>query len=692
MSTEQNDEFVNELKAKQDEMVAEAHAGGIYSIMCDREKQRAKYEHRWFWELLQNAKDSIDIDSQNSSENKQIDIRLELINDGRDHRVVFSHTGDPFKIRDILSLKMQTSSKRNPSEEKTGRFGTGFITTYLLSKKIDISGIVINGEENRSFNFLLDREADNPVDFYKKQKVADELFHESVHNNNKKFEGNYKTKFTYFLKTENERTVTNGLDSIELLLPITLAFNEEFRSIEIDNYGKKQKYEKIKLSSQEKVSQYKILVSEDNKEIILKYIYVFEEENYSFCTFTENINNCDYLLPMLICYPRLFLWFPLIGTENIGLPIIINSKKFDPHPERNAIYLTDDSSTYGENKIILEMALKNLLQFAEYLKRKGVKNLWNLLAFDSSTDDWINQDWFNDIKKQVLGKMIDLPILSPDNTSSNFYRLRDINIPYASKTELINDLWKLLSNTNDCIVPDFKKTDDWISLIIGIANLSSKSKDPSELSYVNTIDKIIEKYIINENSTDELGEILKINVFDWLNGIYDILFKEKGHSDIKKYSKLLPNKLGFFCNSENISIDGIKDEIIINLSSEINLNFAERLLNDNISVLDAILKKFELNEAEKEILATLNEAAETDNQYIEQNAKFLKWITENEMNLITELKIFTQDIDKDLPGKFKFVHLSKDDKLLAPKEYLKENGYKYYSEIVNNKHCMNNIY
>jgi hypothetical protein len=587
---------------------------------------------------------------------------------------------------------MQTSSKTNQKEKKTGRFGTGFITTYLLSKQIEISGIVIKDEENRSFKFSLDREANDPEEFYRKQLNADKLFYESVEEDNQEFEGDYKTKFTYYIKTGNDKTVNNGLNNIELLLPITLAFNKEIRSIEIINYGKKQKYDKFKVSSQENISQYKILVSKDNEKVYEKHIYVFDEENFSFCTFTERENDCDYLLPMPMCYPRLFLCFPLIGTENIGLPIIINSKKFDPHPERNAIYLTEDSITYEDNKLILEMALENLPQFAEHLMKKSVHNLWNLVVFDSSTDDWINQVWFKDIKKKVLNKMIDLPILSLENSTSEFYRLADINIPYASTLVLTNGLCKLLSNTKDSIVPDCQNIDNWISLIKGIANLSLESKDPSELSYVNTIDKIIDKYIINLNSTDELGKILTVNVFDWLNGIYDILLKEKGHSNIEKYSKLLPNKLGFFCNSKNISLDGIKDEIIINLSSEINLNFAERLLNDKISVLDAILKRFELNEAEKEILVTLNEVAETDNQYIEQNAKFLKWITENGMNLITELKIFTQDIDKDLPSKFKFVHLSKGDKLLPPKEYLKEDGYIYYSEIVNNKHCMNNIY
>lgn len=59
----------------------------------------------------------------------------------------------------ILSLINQASSKdRNDgSERKSGKFGTGFITTHLLSETVNISGILeINAEYSR-FNISLDR-------------------------------------------------------------------------------------------------------------------------------------------------------------------------------------------------------------------------------------------------------------------------------------------------------------------------------------------------------------------------------------------------------------------------------------------------------------------------------------------------------------------------------------------------------
>ena len=84
---------------------------------------------RWIFELLQNAKDS-------SINNVKIEIEL---NKGY---LEFRHNGNPFTIENIVYLIEQISSKEREEEEfqknikTSGKFGTGFITTHLLSKKV----------------------------------------------------------------------------------------------------------------------------------------------------------------------------------------------------------------------------------------------------------------------------------------------------------------------------------------------------------------------------------------------------------------------------------------------------------------------------------------------------------------------------------------------------------------------------
>lgn len=59
---------------------------------------------------------------------------------------IFSHNGDPFKVSDVESLVTQYSSKAEENKsntETTGKYGTGFITTYILSRIVTIKGLLV---------------------------------------------------------------------------------------------------------------------------------------------------------------------------------------------------------------------------------------------------------------------------------------------------------------------------------------------------------------------------------------------------------------------------------------------------------------------------------------------------------------------------------------------------------------------
>jgi hypothetical protein len=87
---------------------------------------------RWVWELIQNAKDV-------PNKFGKVFISIEIT----DTHLRFSHNGDPFRSSDLESIVSQYSSK--PEENKmesdtTGKYGTGFITTYILSRKLIVEG------------------------------------------------------------------------------------------------------------------------------------------------------------------------------------------------------------------------------------------------------------------------------------------------------------------------------------------------------------------------------------------------------------------------------------------------------------------------------------------------------------------------------------------------------------------------
>lgn len=101
---------------------------------------------RWVWELLQNAKDTATVEG--------VDITFELGTD----KIVVSHNGTPFETKHLIALLHKKSTKSLSGDDgTTGKYGTGFVTTHILSKKLVISGIHKNDFGERRFEIEIDR-------------------------------------------------------------------------------------------------------------------------------------------------------------------------------------------------------------------------------------------------------------------------------------------------------------------------------------------------------------------------------------------------------------------------------------------------------------------------------------------------------------------------------------------------------
>ena len=113
---------------------------------------------RLIWELIQNACDNATICQVNGTNNVNINISL------RDKKFEFSHDNGYFTNKNIISLIRRLSSEDKESELKAfatapsilGRFGTGFMTTHLLSEIVDVKGVYKNEDSYKEFSLTLD--------------------------------------------------------------------------------------------------------------------------------------------------------------------------------------------------------------------------------------------------------------------------------------------------------------------------------------------------------------------------------------------------------------------------------------------------------------------------------------------------------------------------------------------------------
>jgi len=669
---------IDEIQKRSQEIAEERHSDSVFREILERDKEREKYEKRWFWELLQNAKDSVDL-------KQKIKIKINI----SDNKISFFHNGNPFELDDILSLIIQGSSKNN-KEGKTGRFGTGFITTYLLSKEVQISGYL--NEDNCYFSFLLDRNTANNKDFYEKYIKSKEAFINSRRSTSYIEDSDFQTEFSYILDETGQKTAKNGLYNIHELIPIAQLFNEQIESVEIIQNCKSIKYEKTKVKTYDEEN----IIKWELKEIInneeshnKKTAYILYDDNYEVCISTQIKDNIEIIIPFTEEYPKLFFTFPLIGTEKIGIPIIINSTIFDPRVERDGIYLKGfDKDEVKQNKNIIENALKqNIQQLAEFFTKHNVKSLLNLYDFSKSKEyDWIDLKWFDNVKIDAIDILSEIDFLSFYEGGNSLINLKNIVIPYTSNKEDIEIVWHLIFQLSELKVPAKEELLCWLQLVDNIRKIYGY-ENANELDYAWGINDIV-KYILKKyNSLEDLNKDIRNNAIDWLNELYLALIKINKNFPNESILLNQENKLR---TSDGIYWDECKDKELIEISKLIHINFSEKLISQDIKIFEIYgVKNFTVENAMAELKDGMNNLETSifnNTNFICANAKYLKWlIKSNKIDIIRELKVLRNQ--KDEYDCFpKGNHL-----LLSPKSFF-ENQYPLFKKLIRDKDCLHDDY
>lgn len=199
-------------------------ADKIIRILKNIKNEQNVSSRRWVWELIQNATDV-------KYDNEKVSIQIILDKD----KLIFKHNGKYFRIKDIFSLLQQVSSKDSQNlEGQTGKFGTGFIGTHLLSDIVDIKGIIhLEGNDFREFQVSLDRGEQKSEILAKNIQKSIELFLQINERSDifklrpnylgKRKETDYDTIFTYHLNDEEKKeSAIKGINDLINTVPTTL--------------------------------------------------------------------------------------------------------------------------------------------------------------------------------------------------------------------------------------------------------------------------------------------------------------------------------------------------------------------------------------------------------------------------------------------------------------------------------------
>ncbi|MGI6319583.1 MAG: DUF3883 domain-containing protein [Bacteroidales bacterium] len=517
-------------------------------------------KRRWVWELIQNAKDAA-----------QRDLPVEIKINLSDDKLIFSHNGKCFTANDITFLIRQVSNKdREASEQEfdhkpTGKFGTGFLTTHLLSEQVEIIGIAKEPElDYRQFVLPLDRSGRTKDEIEQSVNrsigVRDTLDEKPAYSNyNSKY---FNTTFSYNLNEEGKQTAEIGINDLRISLPYALAFSSMIKSVNIENQN--LLYEIVnRIPLNEDIELCKIALKNNGNSDKINIIKL-STNNVSIAIEIEYKNGRVFIKEFAEKLPRLFCDFPLIGTRTFNMPVIINSSDFNPTEPRDGIWLTDRDAEpkIAQNKELFLEAINLYYKLFHYAIDNKWGNLYNLANTNAAEEkEWFSKNWIEtNFQKPTRDKIKSLPIVELENGEfaliKNSNEQYNVYFPHHTKDEVRDKIWELEYKLFPNKVPAKRDIRNWDKIL-----WSDCFKDSV---------KAITEFIQDEKTIEELAKRVNNDTgkaIEWLNEYYDLLnFENTFIQEIinDKYS-VIPNQNGIFKKRTELNIDSNIDEELKNV-------------------------------------------------------------------------------------------------------------------------------
>ena len=624
----------------------------VYQHLKNLESRRERVQTRWIWELLQNALDASASDFGSLNCCIEYDIGQESL--------VFQHNGNEFKKDEVAHLIYHGSTK---AEDKTkiGQYGSGFLTTHLLSWDINISGQLDDGQ---NFHFWLNREPISIEAIDKFMKEAADRFDASLPGvptpANSSFTDDFTTRFQYPVTNDVSETIVNeGISALKTLASLIVMFNPAFRRVIIRSPDEVVKYQVDKPVKLTEHDLWEITVKETIGETENERSYLLAKGIQATVATTTRQVGEDKVCLSSGDIPKLFLGLPLIGTESFSFPAIINSLKFTPSDgDRDGVNLwlneNDDANIGNQNAIIESFHL--LVRLMQYAASSGWKNVYTLADIPPIV---AGQDW---IKTERLEQHISEHLVTPiRQTSSVVCEIgkavlspKDAILPFAKDEPQIQALWDLLSGVKDFRhrLPRRDEAVGWCNATKSWASILECK--PSSFGEAFDGQKLAE--LIDEQCDDleQLQDLLSdgICAVTWLNDLYVFLKDNNFENEIRARSFIL-DQGGYLDTLSNLYCDKDIDDGLKDVADDLNLEVRRAYLRDNrlISLSGEPGKGNKENkDVVQEIIEGLRGMVDDDDlsdKFAKASVQLFGWIVDNQdWDYLSQYPAFCQTVNE----------------------------------------------
>jgi len=402
-----------------------------------------------------------------------------------------------------------------------------------------------------SFSFTLDRGGESAEAIRDSMERSKTEFQNSrALSSVVKPKAGFTTQYEYPLNQEGVSVALTGTEDLRRIAHYILALNDEIGSIVLVDSKSEETF--VKSGMVDAVDNI-CLVQVENKALSKPDepqhldIVVAKEGNL---TIGVELTEKDGLLHFNDCsgIPKLFVAFPLYGTEDFSFPVVINCRDFLPTPDRDGIFAgAEVTSANLEDKNQLIRAIQLLFRLLDYALNKAWLDVHLLAKFTKPlVRSWLDTKWYEaQLKTSTLARLMELKVVC---SKDKWITPKEAMIPIPGD---LDELWNLAAHLYEDKLPRKDLCPSWASIIVGWASLLEKK--PEELDQSLTVDKLGQA-VSQIGSLQALETILKkeetatVQPIDWLNCFIRLLFTTS-HQQLLDLA-LLPNQNGAFKKKE----------------------------------------------------------------------------------------------------------------------------------------------
>jgi hypothetical protein len=602
-----------------DDQVKKVLARRIHAKVRNARSDPDSAARRWPFELLQNAHDA-----GPRKGHPGISVTFEL-----DNGVLrFTHDAAPFTVADIAALLTGGSSKDFDSRETTGRFGTGFLVTHVLSERVQVRGVLELDGEYREFNVALHRPNDEAL-------ILDNLKHSESALGETQYLSNFHevTTATVQYVVDDVKTAEAGLSAVEDALPHIFGTCQRLRQITIRAADGARCWRATPQDPMAKANglwldetavvlacpdvpklNWRVIRASTSEKAVGRLVFAIRqiEDGWAACK------------PGRV--PSVFRQLPLIGAPALAMYVIIDGE-FDVDEERTNVYVL------GEQGRPLREALAAVGGLALLASREGWKYSYRVgqLAMPERIGEKYAQVWREVLSATAL-ELSQLPLVNTlrngflpgveNNDLDRYVDFISTNSPGPGHAKL----WELAALCTEADPPIRDESEGWSEIAQGWESLGVR------IRWMNLQE-------IGVRARSDAAEIAKLAVKsspqEWLAQYLDAVGEAWRTTGTTKdhVSGLLPNQHGRLHNAGELRRDGGIADHVKKICKSVDLDLKAELLDNDLlgslsrqglengeyAIRESTREELSEDDAIRELVRRLAEALPADHSIADDN-------------------------------------------------------------------------